>query len=244
MSLDNTQPIEKSELDAYLNELAKEYKKCGGRKMPIEIILVGGAAILGRYTFRAMSADIDACAQLPEALLEAARRVGERHGLAEDWFNNDFMRTGSYTPALYLHATYYKTFAQVLTVRVIEAEYLIAMKLRAGRKYKHDLSDVIGILAEHEQQGDPLTPARIEKAVSDLYGGWDGFPEGSRAFIQNAFMHGNFAQTYRAIQSEEQTAKELLVEFEQQYSNVTTQDNVADILQALKNKHNESGDAP
>ena len=244
MSPNNTHPIEKSELNGYLNELAKEYKKCGGRKMPVEIIMVGGAAILGRYTFRAMSADIDACAQLPEALLEAARRVGERHGLAEDWFNNDFMRTGSYTPALYLHATYYKTFAQVLTVRVIEAEYLIAMKLRAGRKYKHDLSDVIGILAEHEQRGDALTLAQIDKAVCELYGGWDGFPEESHAFIQNAFTHGNFEQTYRAIQSEEQTAKELLIGFEQQYPNVATQDNVADILQALKSKQSEGGEAP
>ncbi len=244
MSLEHTNPIEKSELDNYLNELAKEYKKCGGRKMPIEIIMVGGAAILGRYEFRPMSADIDACVQMPEALLEAARRVGERHGLAEDWFNNDFMRTTSYTPFLYRYATYYKTFAQVLTVRVIEAEYLIAMKLRAGRKYKHDLSDVIGILAAHEQKGEPLTLAQVDKAVCDLYGGWDSFPEESQVFIQNTFAHGNFEQTYRIIQSEEQTAKELLVEFEQQHPHVTTQDNVADILKALKNKQDTGGDAP
>lgn len=244
MSPENTTSIEKSALDAYLNELAKEYKKCGGRKMPIEIILVGGAAILGRYDFRTMSADIDACGQLPEALLDAARRVGQRHGFGDDWFNHDFMRTTSYTPRLYRHATYYKTFAQVLTVRVIEAEYLIAMKLRAGRKYKHDLSDVIGILAAHEQKGAPLTLAQIDKAVDDLYGGWEDFPEDSRIFIQDAFAHGNFEQVYRTIQSEEQAAKKLLVEFEQQYPNITTQDNVADILQALKNKQRKGGETP
>ena len=36
---------------------------------------------------------------------------------------------------------YYKTFSNVLQVRTISAEYLIVMKLMAGRQYKNDLSN-------------------------------------------------------------------------------------------------------
>ena len=47
------------------------------------------------------------------------------------------------------------------------------MKLKSGRKYKFDRSDVIGILWEQEKQGDPLTLERIRKAVVDLYDSYD-----------------------------------------------------------------------
>ena len=40
-------------------------------------------------------------------------------------------KTDSYSPKLIEFSCYYRTFANVVTVRTIEAEYLIAMKLRA-----------------------------------------------------------------------------------------------------------------
>lgn len=54
------------------------------------------------------------------------------------------MKTASYTPKLRYYSKYYKTFSNVLTVRTVTAEYLVAMKLKSGRKYKNDLSDVVG----------------------------------------------------------------------------------------------------
>ena len=44
MSAENT--ITKENLDFYLRELAKEYRKLIGTKVKAEIILVGGAAVL------------------------------------------------------------------------------------------------------------------------------------------------------------------------------------------------------
>lgn len=57
MSFDN---FTKDNLDIYLKELAKEYKKLNGKLMPAEIVLVGGAAVLANYGFRKMTTDIDA----------------------------------------------------------------------------------------------------------------------------------------------------------------------------------------
>ena len=39
-------PFTWENLDFYLKELAKEFKKIGGKNMPAEIILIGGASIL------------------------------------------------------------------------------------------------------------------------------------------------------------------------------------------------------
>jgi hypothetical protein len=47
------------------------------------------------------------------------------------------------------------------------------MKLMAGRRYKYDLSDVIGILLTHEKSGDPITLDQIRKAAGDLYGSYE-----------------------------------------------------------------------
>ena len=59
------------------------------------------------------------------------------------------------------------------------------MKLCSGRKYKKDLSDIIGILYEHEKRGVPLTMEDIDRAICNLYGSWDRIPADSVAFIQN-----------------------------------------------------------
>ena len=96
------------------------------------------------------------------------------------------MRTGSYSPKLVEYSVYYKTFYSVLSIRTVAAEYLVAMKLRSGRKYKNDLSDVIGILAEHQKRGKPITLDKINTAVCGLYGGWDDFPKDTKPFIENA----------------------------------------------------------
>ena len=52
MSSDNKNVFTKENLDTYLKELAKEFRKINGKSMPAEIILIGGAAILVNYGFR------------------------------------------------------------------------------------------------------------------------------------------------------------------------------------------------
>ena len=42
----------REDIDTYLKELAKRFRKLNGTKMPGEIIIVGGAAVLLKYDFR------------------------------------------------------------------------------------------------------------------------------------------------------------------------------------------------
>lgn len=236
MSSENSNYFTKENLNTYLKELGKEYKKINGKSMPAEIILIGGAAILANYGFREMTTDVDAVIHAVSSMKEAVNHVGDKYNLPNGWLNADFMKTDSYSSKLDQYSVYYREFSNVLTVRTVSAEYLIAMKLCSGRKYKKDLSDVIGILAEHEKRGEPITMDRIDKAVTDLYGSWEKISEDSKNFIQEAMEKGNFEKAYAEISAEETKAKGLLINFEQDYPGVTNTANVNDILKNLKKK--------
>lgn len=136
----------KENMDGYLKKLAKKFRKLNGTKMPAEIILVGGASVLLNYGFREKSNDIDAFIHASSVMKDAILAVAEEEGLPRDWINTDFTKTASFSPSIRKYAKYYKTFSNILEIFTIDAEYLVAMKLMAGRLYKNDISDVIGIL--------------------------------------------------------------------------------------------------
>lgn len=229
----------KENLDTYLKELAKEFRRLNGKRVPAEIVLVGGAAILTNYGFRDMTTDIDAIIHAASSMKDAINHVGDKFDLPNGWLNADFMHTGSYSPKLDEFSVYYKSFYGVLSVRTISAEYLIAMKLRSGRKYKNDLSDIISILAEHEKKGMPITLEKIDAAVKNLYGSWDSFPEDSKPFIENALNNGDFENVYASVKTNEIESKDILVNFEKDYPKVAKESNINDILKTLKAKRNK-----
>lgn len=131
---------------------------------------------------------------------------------------------------------YYKTYANVVTIRTIAAEYLIAMKLRSGRQYKNDLSDILGILAEHEKSKTPISMDQIRTAVTDLYGSWESLPESSQTFIENVMVNGRFEELYEQTASSEKEVGALLIQFEQNYPNTVTDKNVTEIAENLQKK--------
>ena len=235
----STETFNKDNLDSILKELAKEYRRLGGKNMPAEIILIGGAAVIENYGFRDMTTDIDAVITASSAMKEAVNRVGDRLGLPNGWLNDDFKKTGSYSNKLSEVSVFYKSFYGVLSVRTVSAEYLIAMKLKAGRKYKNDLSDVVGILYEHNKSGNEITKEQIDNAVIKLYGSWDSVPADSIAFIKDLLSGGNYENVYNEIRTAEKQAKEMLIDFENRYPNVTKTENVDDILKMLKTKKQE-----
>ena len=245
MSSENTTTFTKDNLDSYLKELAKEFRKLNGAAMPAEIILIGGAAILANYGFREMTTDIDAVIQAASSMKDAINHVGDRYGLPNGWMSADFMYTGSYSPKLSEVSVCYRTFSHVLQIRTVSAEYLIAMKLRSGRKYKNDLSDVVGILAEHEKKNAPISMDSIDKAVRKLYGSWDEVPADSKAFIEEIMKNGNYEQAYDSVCESERQSKTTLLQFEKDYPHAATESNVNDILRTLKAKRqNEEEQAP
>ena len=109
-------------------------------------------------------------------------------------------------------------------------EYLIAMKLRSGRQYKNDLSDIIGILAEQKRMGSPITMEQIELAVINLYGGWDGFTEESRQYIQQILAISDYQKAYDTVRNSEIQNSISLVQFQEAYPGMLSQDNLQSVI--------------
>jgi len=231
-------PITKENLNTYLKELAKQFRKLNGKAMPAEITLIGGASILINYGFRDSTYDVDALIHASSAIKDAINYVTDTLGLPNGWLNEDFKNTKSYTPRLVHYSKYYRTFSNVLTVRTITGEYLVAMKLMAYRQYKHDISDIVGILREQQNSGDPLTLERIDKAVKDLYDNWDNLPENAKNMIESILVNEDMDALYEAYANEEAAAKDALITFEDKYPDVLKEDNLADILNHLLKEQN------
>ena len=233
----------KENLDIYLRELGKQYRKLVGKRVPAELTIVGGAAILINYGFRDMTNDIDAIIQAGSAMKDAANIVGDMYGLPNHWLNSDFTDTNSYSDQLAYYSEPYKTFSNILTIRVISGKYLIAMKLMSGRIYKNDLSDIVGILISQREDGKEISLLQIKAACKELYGSWEIIPDRSRRFIESVFTDDKLDKLYQSFREKELNAADQLDVFEQIYPEIITSDNVNDIIEMLQKKSQENRDA-
>ena len=197
----------KEELNLYLKELGKEYRKRS--KEPVEIILVGGASVLINYNFRNSTNDADAYISNNKVIKEAMKAVAEKHKLSKKWLNDDFKKTDSFTPMIRNFSKKYKQYSNLLDIYTIDAEHLIAMKLVAGRDYKYDLSDIVGVLLEHEKAEKPITKELIIKAFIDLYG--NNMTKEQEVLLDTIYGQ-DYEELYENIRSIEMKNREIKIE--------------------------------
>ena len=202
--------------------------------------MIGGAAILANYGFREMTYDIDAVILASSAMKEAVNHVGDRLGLPNGWLNMDFERTNSYSNKLSEVSVFYKTFSNILTVRTVAAEYLIAMKLMSGRQYKNDLSDIAGILWEHQKNGNPISREAIDTALVTLYGDNVRLPLVSEEMIDDAFADGDYGRAYQEIRESEKEAKDILLDFDHVYPGKLKTENIDSVLEQARQRRRGS----
>lgn len=227
-------PFTKENLETYLKEVAKEYRKRSGAQKA-EMILVGGASVLINYDFRESTYDIDADYYPASAMKEAVNIVGDRFDLPVGWLNTDFKQTASYTPKIRQYSEYYKTFSNVLEIRTVRAEYLVAMKLVSGRRYQKDLSDVIGILYEQQRAGNPLDTGKIDTAMNQLYGGWEHVDAFAKELLEKALTCSDLESLFLEQSEDEKAARTVLLEINRKYPKEIQEDNANDIIEiALK----------
>ena len=229
-------PFSRDNLNEYLKALAKEFRRMNGTKTPAEIILVGGASILVNYGFRELTYDVDAVIIASSAMKDAINNVGNKLNLPRGWLNADFKHTRSYSDKLLAVSVYYRTFSNLLRVRTIAAEYLIAMKLMSGRRYKNDISDIFGILREHKKAGNPIAKAAIEQAVIELYGDMAELPDQSIELLDSTFEDGNFESLYEKSRKDEKEAKEILIDFDESNPNALKAERIDTVLEQIKRK--------
>ena len=220
----------RNNIDHYLYEIAKEYKKRNKIYNEAEITLIGGASMLINYNFRDMTTDIDALIKASSTMKEIINKIGDEKNLPNGWLNDDFKNTKSYTPKIFQYSKFYKKFCNCLSVRTIKDEYLIAMKLCSGRIYKKDLSDIIGILKEHQEQENPINYNDIDKAMQNLYNGWGNVSQDSIDFLNKVLQCDDLESLYYETLSKEKTNKKALLLAEKDYKNEINDNNLNSFL--------------
>ncbi|MFV1994183.1 MAG: hypothetical protein ACC661_02005 [Verrucomicrobiales bacterium] len=132
----NESALSTKRIGELLNALNTELAACA---VVGELYLVGGAVMCLAFNARASTKDIDAHFAPKNRIREAARSVGEKEGVGEDWLNDAvkgfLSENGDYTKYLSLSN---------LNVFIAKPEYLLAMKslaMRLGPEF-HDESDV------------------------------------------------------------------------------------------------------
>ena len=107
------------------------------------------------------------------------------------------------------------------------------MKLMSGRRYKKDLSDIVGILNEQKRIGKPLDYSKIDRAVKDLYDSWNGISEYTTKVLKAALESENLEELFEEQVKEEEFSKQEVLRIPK-YDKVTGS-NIDDIINmALK----------
>ena len=225
--------LKREDLETYFVALANSLKKkTKVKNFSYELIIVGGASIILNYSFRESTIDID-CLDMQEALMnETVNEVGEKYKLPNGWINTDFVKTDSYSPVLIQYSTFYKTYGNgILTVRTIKDEYLVAMKLKSARRYKHDYSDIVGIVLANIENKQ-FTFESVITAFKKLYGNTDCIKNEALLFLRDVFS--NKATNYKEITELENKNKELLVSMKK--SEKIDEKTLDEILKGLNDK--------
>lgn len=161
--------ITRENADEIIKEFAKEYRKELG-KAPGEIIIVGGGSIMLNYKFRDATQDFDVILKTVSGVDDVIKKIADKYGLPRDWMNSDFVKTASYSNVLFEVSKHYKSLNNgTLEIRTVSGIYLMAMKLRAHRDYRNDISDVIGVMIEEMERDNIITFEDIKNAYTKLY---------------------------------------------------------------------------
>lgn len=110
------------------------------------------------------------------------------------------------------------------------------MKLMAGRKYKNDLSDIVGILLEHNKRDEPLYFDDVKKAIIDLYDSYEKISSDSRLFIELLFEKNDLQDYYLRLKKLKNENSDVLIEFQKDYPGVLNGNNIENVLKIARER--------
>ena len=135
----NKPALSKTELTELLDALSERLRR---RRAVAKIHVIGGACMALAYGRGRATEDVDARIDTGHgALTEAAREIARERGLAESWLNEQATTAIPRSPDRRARTLYE---SENLIVTGASAEYLLAMKLEAGRD--KDVADIAYLL--------------------------------------------------------------------------------------------------
>lgn len=158
----------KENIDAIFECFAKNYIGIDP-KNAIDIYLVGGGAIMLNFDYRLSTIDFDAYFKNSLSIKQAIKATAIEKGLPDDWLNQDFVSTPSFSPVIQQHSVLYRVYENKVYLYILEPLYLIAMKLKSSRPTGGDLDDIVKMIYELRLSGSDITFEMIMNAYYSLY---------------------------------------------------------------------------
>jgi len=151
-----------------------------------EIIMCGGASLSCIYNARNSTHDIDAVFEPAKDFREIIKQIADDHNLTDDWLNDGVKGFLSSN----MTSTIYKEYSN-LSVRSIDADGLLALKLTSARLFSTDKQDSIclmkhlGVQSEQEMFDivDKYIPKR-QQSLRSYYFSKEAFQEYSEKGIE------------------------------------------------------------
>ncbi len=131
--------LNRENMVTYLNAFATIMKQTYGN-ISFDMLIVGGSAIALKNGYRNNTMDIDSDIRCTVKVSDAIKQVAMIYGIYEDWLNQDFMYTESYSRRLTENAIYYTTLQGVVNVYLVNDLDQLCMKATAYRQ--KDLRDI------------------------------------------------------------------------------------------------------
>jgi hypothetical protein len=140
---------------------------CAKQQSRIEIALYGGTVMMLAYDCRETTKDIDAIFQPPEIVEPLIKQVAREQNLPEDWMNNG---VGAFVARRETRIAFSQLQIPGLVITRPSAQYLLAMKCRAGRLPSPfragDLADIKFLLRELSIR----SMAEVDGIAAEYYG--------------------------------------------------------------------------
>lgn len=157
--------LNKENILIYLSSFAEEMRRIHGN-IVFDMLIVGGSALALKDSYRGSTVDIDGSVNFGGNISEAIKRVYMKYGIYEDWLNQDFMYSTSYSKRLWENAIYYTTLNRMINVYVVNDLDQLCMKVISfRRKDFEDIRYLVGLL---KHQG--YTYKNFEERLMYLYG--------------------------------------------------------------------------
>ncbi len=161
------------DLRTLLAAVAEEYDKREGE--PLTVVIIGGSAAVFQFDFYTTTRDIDYMLEKPSPLfLECVKSVGERLNLQGRWMHEQSVAREKYAVGLkkvfFSGSTPLPIKSERVSFRVQGRDWYLAIKAKVFRRYRHDATDILGLLIEEKSQGRKITGADIKNFYDGIYG--------------------------------------------------------------------------
>lgn len=150
-------------IDNLLYEFAKNISK-KYKNIPIDITIVGGAAILLQAEFRDTTEDIDIVKDKLLDIKQSLIELSDSMNISYNSINDNFMYSKSFSRQLYKYSKLYKKIRNV-SFYIVDLKAIACMKMIAGRKGTNDLTDIENII-----EVTSLSKEEAIEILTTLYG--------------------------------------------------------------------------